>query len=167
MRPFAAVDTGKWLCLSTLANNPDPSGKRLSARYKIAETTVEIDGTTYRAIVVHSSAHDNRRTRKLVQQLSAEKEAFAKLEKATLRETLARATDARGRPKQGEARGSARAGPHRAHPPPDRAREPKPPLHRRLPQRALPCHPPAPPSRRAYRSSSARRARQSKRGWKQ
>lgn len=93
----AAIDTGKWQCLGTLAENPDPSKKRLSARYKIAETTVEIDGTTYRAIVVHSSAHDKRRTRKLEKQLTAEKEAFAKLDKATLRETLACATDARRR----------------------------------------------------------------------
>ena len=90
-----AIDRGEWEDLGTLAENPDPSRNRPSARYKIAETTLEIDGTTYRAIVVHSSAHDKRRARKLEKQIAAEKEAFAKLDKATLREPLACAADAR------------------------------------------------------------------------
>lgn len=94
-----AVDAGEWESLGVLAENPDPSQKRPSARYKIAERTVEIDGVNYRAIVVHSSAHDKRRTRKLDKQLTAEKADFAKLAKATQRETLACKTDADNRVK--------------------------------------------------------------------
>jgi len=93
----AAVDAGQWQDLGTLAENPDPSKNRLSARYKITETTVELYGTVYRAIVVHSSSHDKRRTRKLDKQIAAEKEAFTKLDKATLREPLACSADARRR----------------------------------------------------------------------
>ena len=93
----AAVDAGRWQKLGTLAENPDPSKNRPSARYKIAETTVELYGTTYRAVVVHSSSHDKRRTRKLEKQLAAEKAAFAKLDKATLGKPLACADDARRR----------------------------------------------------------------------
>lgn len=93
----AAVDAGRWQELGTLAELPDPSKNRPSARYKIAGTTVELYGRTYRAVVAHSSSHDKRRTRKLEKQLAAEKEAFAKLDKATLRETFACEDDARRR----------------------------------------------------------------------
>lgn len=89
----------QWTELGTLAQKPDPSRNRLSARYKIAETTVEIEGRTYRAIVVHSNAHDKRRTRKLDKQLTTQKEAFAKLDKATRREIFACESDAHRRAK--------------------------------------------------------------------
>ena len=79
----AAIDSGQWQYLGILAENPDPSQNRKSARYKIAETTVELYGITYRALVVHSSSHDKRRTKKLERLLKTEKEQFAKLSKAT------------------------------------------------------------------------------------
>jgi transposase len=93
----AAVEAGKWLDVGPLAELIDPSKNRLSARYKLAESSVELHGRTYRAIVVYSSSHDKRRARKLDKQLAQEKEAFAKLAKATLREPLACAVDARQR----------------------------------------------------------------------
>ncbi len=93
----AAVQAGCWTEPETLAEHPDPSKNRLSARYKLTETTVELYGHAYRAIVVHSSSHDKRRSRKLEKQLAEEKEAFAKLDQATLREPLACAEDARRR----------------------------------------------------------------------
>ncbi len=105
---------------------------RLPAIYKVAQ-----------AAVAYSNAHDKRRTRKLEKQLTAEKEAFAKLAKAALREPFACAADAqrhaaallrenryachtiqaevraepvyaRGRPKQGGPR-KVRAYRHRIH----------------------------------------------------
>lgn len=91
----AAVDSDQWEYLGILAENPDPSHKRKSARYKIAETTVELYGTTYRAVVVHSSSHDKRRTKKLERMLKSEKEQFAKLSKATAKSPFKCQADAR------------------------------------------------------------------------
>jgi transposase len=91
----AAIDAGGWQELGTLAENPDPSQNRKSARYKIAETTVELYGTTYRALVVHSSSHDKRRTKKLERLLVAEKEQFIKLSKAVAKTPFKCEADAR------------------------------------------------------------------------
>lgn len=93
----AAVAAGDWQVLGPLAHIPDPSKKRQSARYKIIETTVTVHEQNYRAIVVHSSSHDKRRTRKLDKALAAEKEAFAKLVKTTSKECLACPQDAQSR----------------------------------------------------------------------
>lgn len=49
-----------------------PTPKRLPAYYQTYETTITIDGKNYRAIVVHSSAHDKRR-HKRIDRLLAEK----------------------------------------------------------------------------------------------
>ena len=83
-----AVATGNWQELGILAHHPDPSKKRPSARYRVLETTVIVHDRTYRAIVVHSSSHDKRRTRKLERRLASEKEDFVKLAKATSKEQL-------------------------------------------------------------------------------
>lgn len=91
----AAFEANDWTEVGALAERIDPSQNRPSARYKIHETTVELYGRPYRAIVTHSSAHDKRRTKKLDQQIAAEKETFAKLEKQALRQTFACAADAR------------------------------------------------------------------------
>jgi len=90
----AAIDSGQWQDLGTLADNPDPSQNRKSARYKIAESTVELYGIIYRALVVHSSSHDKRRTKKLERLLIAEKEQFVKLSKAIARAPLKCEADA-------------------------------------------------------------------------
>ena len=55
-----------------------PSAKRPPARYKAYETTVEIDGNVYRAVVIHSSAHDKRRQKKVEKQLDASRIALEK-----------------------------------------------------------------------------------------
>lgn len=41
------------------------SKKRPPAHYRYAESSVNIDGVTYRAIVIHSSAHDKRRQKRI------------------------------------------------------------------------------------------------------
>lgn len=59
-----AVDAEAWTDLGPLAENI--TGKsRPCARYKAFETSVLLYGTTYRAVVVHSSSHDKRRKKKL------------------------------------------------------------------------------------------------------
>ena len=55
-----------------------PSAKRLPARYKTYETVVDIDGSVYRAVVVHSSAHDKRRQKKVEKQLATSRNALEK-----------------------------------------------------------------------------------------
>ncbi len=59
-----AVDAEQWIELGKLSEHPDTK-HRPSAEYKAYETTVELYGITYRAVVVHSSAHDKRRQKKL------------------------------------------------------------------------------------------------------
>jgi transposase len=65
-----AVDSGVWTDLGVLAENTTTS-KRPSAVYKVFETTVELYGRPYRALVVHSSAHDKRRQKKLDKAIGA------------------------------------------------------------------------------------------------
>jgi len=55
-----------------------PSPKRPPAQYKTFETTVEIDGAVYRAVVIHSSAHDKRRQKKVERQLESSMKTMEK-----------------------------------------------------------------------------------------
>ncbi|MFA5655022.1 MAG: IS1634 family transposase [Desulfomonilia bacterium] len=61
----AAVDIGQWVSIGALAENADASPSRPAAVYRCHETTVDLHGKTYRALVVHSSSHDARRQKKL------------------------------------------------------------------------------------------------------
>ena len=91
----AAFEAGDWTEAGTLALEPDPSKARPSARYKLREGTVTLYGREYRAVVVHSSAHDKRRLKKLDKQLAADREAFRKLEKELAKTRFACEADAR------------------------------------------------------------------------
>lgn len=51
------------------ANETDASGKRPAARYRVCEKEITVAARQYRAIVVHSSAHDKRRLKRLDRQL--------------------------------------------------------------------------------------------------
>jgi len=75
-----AVAADIWIDFGALNNTP-ATKKRPAAYYRGYETTVEIDGEPYRAIVVHSSAHDKRRHKRidrLLQQKRKELEATCK-----------------------------------------------------------------------------------------
>ena len=75
-----AVAADNWIDFGTLNQTP-ATNKRPAAYYRGYETTVEIDGEPYRAIVVHSSAHDKRRHKRidrLLQQKRKELEATCK-----------------------------------------------------------------------------------------
>ena len=54
----------------------EASPKRPAAQYRTYETAVAIDDTNYRAVVVHSSAHDKRRQKKVERQLETSRKAF-------------------------------------------------------------------------------------------
>jgi len=55
-----------------------PTKNRPIANYKVYETYIELYGKSYRAVVVHSSAHDKRRKKKVEKELLKSKEALEK-----------------------------------------------------------------------------------------
>ncbi len=59
-----AVASDQWIDIGPLAEEPDRP-KRPVAHYRAYDGTVELYGKTYRAIVVHSSAHDKRRHKRI------------------------------------------------------------------------------------------------------
>lgn len=66
-----AVETDNWTDIGTVAETPD-TDKRPAAHYRTFETTVTINERNYRAIVVHSSAHDKRRHKRIDRLLAKE-----------------------------------------------------------------------------------------------
>lgn len=60
-----------------MAETPAPA-HRPAAEYRLAERTVALYGQTYRALVVHSSAHDQRRQKRLARQLQQEADTLAR-----------------------------------------------------------------------------------------
>ena len=59
-----AVDAGNWVTIGSLTEHPAVKS-RPDAQYKVHETTVDLYGIPYRAVVVHSDSHDKRRQKKL------------------------------------------------------------------------------------------------------
>ena len=59
-----AVAADDWIDIGSLAGEPSRA-KRPTAHYKAYEGSVDLYGKTYRAIVVHSSAHDKRRHKRI------------------------------------------------------------------------------------------------------
>ena len=59
-----AITADQWIDIGPLAGEPSRP-KRPTAHYRAYNGTVELYGTTYRAIVVHSSAHDKRRHKRI------------------------------------------------------------------------------------------------------
>ncbi len=67
-----AVARNRWEELGQLAKTK-PTANRPAALYRVAEATVTLYGKPYRAVVVHSSAHDKRRQKKIERELAKEK----------------------------------------------------------------------------------------------
>jgi len=59
-----AVAADRWIDIGTLVET-NPTEKRPAAYYRAFETTVTIQNKDYRATVVHSSAHDKRRHKRI------------------------------------------------------------------------------------------------------
>ena len=70
-----AVDQDKWDDIGALAITP-PTAKRPVAYYKVCENTVILHGREYRAIVVHSSAHNKRRQKRMDRELKNENDSL-------------------------------------------------------------------------------------------
>lgn len=67
-----AVRKGEWEAVETEAAS---SGRRKAASYRACEMTIDLYGRNYRAIVVHSDAHDKRKTKKLERMLAESRES--------------------------------------------------------------------------------------------
>jgi len=74
-----AVQKGPW---SAGPPQAPASGTRKAATYRLCEKAVTIDERLYRAVVVHSSAGDKRRQKKLDRALAASREQAAEMLKA-------------------------------------------------------------------------------------
>jgi len=71
-----AVIADEWIDFGKLNETP-ATQKRPAAFYRGFETTVTLYGETYRAIVVHSSAHDKRRHKRIDRLLAQKRKALA------------------------------------------------------------------------------------------
>lgn len=89
-----AVERNEWVDMGVIAETDDAS-KRPAACYKAFDTTVVLAETTYRAIVVHSSAHDKRRHKRIDSHLEKNKKELEKRVKKILAETYFCEEDAR------------------------------------------------------------------------
>jgi len=72
-----AVAADRWIDIGRL-NLSEASAKRPAAHYKAYDANVTIGGETYRAIVVHSSAHDKRRHKRLDKSVVNERKELEK-----------------------------------------------------------------------------------------
>jgi transposase len=70
-----AVQKNAWQDIGVIAET-EPTERRPAAYYKSYETEVTLYGETYRAIVVHSSAHDRRRQKRIERKLLEEKKTL-------------------------------------------------------------------------------------------
>jgi len=72
-----AVLKDEWEDIGVIAET-EPTEKRPAAYYKSYETEVTLYGESYRAVVIHSSAHDRRRQKRIERRLVEEKKALTK-----------------------------------------------------------------------------------------
>ena len=73
-----AVNADQWIDIGPLADEPERPN-RPTAHYKAFECTVDLYGKTYRAIVVHLSAHDKRRHKRIDRILKEDRKQLEKI----------------------------------------------------------------------------------------
>lgn len=71
-----AVKAAAWEAIGRIAETT-PTKNRPGAYYRAYDTEVELYGKTYRAVVIHSSAHDRRRPKRIKRELEAEEKRLA------------------------------------------------------------------------------------------
>jgi transposase len=89
-----AVDADTWEEIGSISEEP-ATRNRKPASYRAYETIVTLHGTIYRALVVHSDAHDERRRKMVDKQIAKEWEELNKLKKSLERIDYACLPDAR------------------------------------------------------------------------
>ena len=70
-----AIEKDQWQDIGILSSTK-PTAKRPAAHYKAYESSVELYGKNYRAVVIHSSAHDKRRQKRIDRELKADRKAL-------------------------------------------------------------------------------------------
>jgi len=80
-----AVARNQWEEVGVLAQTP-PSPHRPGTFYKVAEDVVTLYGKPYRAVVVHSSHHDQRRQKRLEREVQASSTTLAATVRATAKQ---------------------------------------------------------------------------------
>ena len=73
-----AVSENDWEEMGVLNETPT-TAKRPPALYSVAEKTVELYQKEYRAVVVHSSAYDKRRSKRIDREIKSSEKALSKL----------------------------------------------------------------------------------------
>lgn len=81
---LSAIDADQWEKIGPIALTA-PTRNRPVATYRVHEETVTLYEPSYRAVVVHSSAHDKRRQKRLERELDASLKAIKLLEKAQVK----------------------------------------------------------------------------------
>jgi transposase len=76
-----AVEADAWEEIGMISEEPE-TAHRKPASYRCFETVVTLHGITYRALVVHSDAHDRRRQKKVDKEIAKEQQEIAKLIKS-------------------------------------------------------------------------------------
>ena len=71
-----AVRQAAWDEIGIIAETP-PTKNRPGTSYRAYETEVELYGKRYRAVVIHSSAHDRRRQKRIERELQVEHKSLA------------------------------------------------------------------------------------------
>ena len=91
-----AVARNQWEEVGVLAQTP-PTQHRPGTCYKVAEDVVTLYGKTYRAVVVHSSHHDQRRHKRLEREVQASSTTLAATVRAAAQQEYCLSCRCRGR----------------------------------------------------------------------
>src|SRR5208283_2716436 len=75
-----AVEADAWQAIGVISDEPETKNRK-PASYRCFETVVTLYGITYRALVAHSDAYDERRQKKVDKQIVKEQEDLTKLKK--------------------------------------------------------------------------------------
>ncbi len=84
---LSAIEADRWTEVGRIAQTR-PTKNRPGAEYRVHESTVTLYGTQYRAVVVHSSAHDKRRQKRLERELKASLKEIQAVAKACTKKTF-------------------------------------------------------------------------------
>jgi len=84
---LGAIEVDCWKEVGRIAQTP-PTKNRPGASYRVHEGSVTLYGKDYRAAVVHSSAHDQRRLKRLERELSASRSDIERVAKAAAKTTF-------------------------------------------------------------------------------
>jgi len=75
-----AVEAENWDEIGVVSEEPATKNRK-PATYRASETMVTLYGTNYRAVVVHSDAHDERRQKKVSKQIEQDRDSLATMKK--------------------------------------------------------------------------------------